>query len=161
MYSWWFFSKKIFDHNPSMKKLIVILFFIQTLSVNADQYFWKCYDDVLMSTITNKIQSVEKKKFKTANVYVDTNEKTLKYWSSNKDLMKELANNNPIKHDFLIKKILINDEMIITAHKPFKKYPDEYNIFTMDLKNKKLIRVVSVMNGNYTKYYDCDEIPLK
>ena len=144
-----------------MKKLIIILLFIQTLSVNADQYFWKCYDDVLMSAITNKIQSVEKKKFKTANVYVDTNEKTLKYWSSNKDLMKELANNNPIKHDFLIKKILINDEMITTAHKPFKKYPDEYNIFTMDLKNKKLIRVVSVMNGNYTKYYDCDEILLK
>ena len=161
MYSGWFFGKKIFDHNSSMKKLIIFFLFAQTLNANAAQYFWKCYDHMLMSSITNKVESVERKKFKSGNIYVDTNEKTLKYWSTSKDLLKELANNNPIKHDFFIKNILINDEMIITANRPFKEYPDEYNIFTMDLKNKKLIRVVSVANGNYTKHYDCDEIPLK
>ena len=51
--------------------------------------------------------------------------------------------------------------MITTSHRPFKKQPDEFNIFTLDLKNKILIRVVAVMDMNYTKYYDCDSIPIK
>ena len=58
-------------------------------------------------------------------------------------------------------RLMVNDQMITTSHRPFKKYPDEYNIFSMDLKNKQLIRVVAVMDNNYTKYYDCDNIPLK
>lgn len=144
-----------------MKKLILILFILSISKANAEQYFWKCYDYMLMSTSTNQIQTVKRKQFKSANVYVDTKEKTLKFWSTPKDLLKELANNNPIKHDFYVDKILINDEMITTSHRPFKKQPDEFNIFTLDLKNKILIRVVAVMDMNYTKYYDCDSIPIK
>lgn len=143
-----------------MKKLILIFFFLSISNANAEKYLWKCFDHMLMSKLTKKVEIVERKRFKSANVYVDTNEKTLKFWLTPKDLLKELANNNPIKHDFFVDNIMVNDEMITTSHRPFKRYPDEYNIFSMDLKNKKLIRVVAVMDNNYTKYYDCENIPL-
>ena len=54
---------------------------------------------------------------------------------------KEISKGNQIKHDVFIDKILINDDMIVTTHKPYKEdYPNEYNIFNLDLKNIKLIR---------------------
>jgi hypothetical protein len=61
-----------------VKKLILILFILSISKANAEQYFWKCYDYMLMSTSTNQIQTVKRKQFKSANVYVDTKEKTLK-----------------------------------------------------------------------------------
>ena len=143
-----------------MKKLILTFFILSISNANAEQYLWKCFDHMLMSKLTKKVDIVERKKFKTANVYVDTKEKTLKFWSTPKDLLKELANNNPIKHDFFVDNILVNDQMITTSHRPFKKYPNEYNIFSMDLRSYQLIRVVAVMDNKYTKYYDCDPIPL-
>ena len=88
--------------------------------------------------------------------------KTLKYWITSKDLVEEFSKGNQIKHDLFVDKILINDEMIVTAHKPFKEdYPDEYNIFNLDLKNTKLIKVTSINKNRYTKYYDCQKIPLE
>ena len=118
---------------------------------------------MLMSETTNTVKSVERKKYKSANIYVDTNEPILKYWAAEtKDLIKELNKKNPIKATYSIKKILINNDMIVSVHKINKnKYPDEHNVFTMDLKNKRLIKSTAVMGMRYTKYFDCEDIPLK
>ena len=147
-----------------MQRLFIIIVLISfSKTAFAEQYFWKCYDDMLMSETTNKIQSVERKKYKSANIYVDTNKPILKYWAAeSRDLIKELNNNNPINATLSIKKILINDDMIVSVHKINKnKYPDEHNVFTMDLKNKRLIKSTAVMGKRYTKYFDCVDIPLK
>jgi len=149
-----------------MIKKILSIIFSTLLFCNvayAEQYFWKCYDDMLMSETTNTVKSVERKKYKSANIYVDTNEPILKYWAAEtKDLIKELNKNNPIKATLSIKKILINNDMIVSVHKINKnKYPDEHNVFTMDLKNKRLIKSTAVMGKRYTKYFDCEDIPLK
>jgi hypothetical protein len=123
-----------------MQRLFIIIVLISfSKTAFAEQYFWKCYDDMLMSETTNKIQSVERKKYKSANIYVDTNKPILKYWAAeSRDLIKELNNNSPINATLSIKKILINDDMIVSVHKINKnKYPDEHNVFTMDLKNKR------------------------
>jgi hypothetical protein len=141
--------------------IFIIIALLFSTKAFAKNYFWKCYDDMLMSTITNKVQSVEKNKFKTANVYVDTKEGFLKYWQTKEDLVKSFSEKKPIEFDFMVKKILINDEMIVATHKPFKdKHPNEYNIFNLDLKNKKLVKVTAVNNERYTKYFDCEDIPL-
>lgn len=145
-----------------MKKIFLLLvFFLISTKAYSERYLWKCYDDMLMSTITNKIQKSEKFKFKNSNVYVNTDEGILKYWITTDDLVKSFSEKKPIKHDFIVKKILVNDDMIVATHKPYKKdYPDEYNIFNLDLKNKRLIKVTEVNKKRYTKYFDCKEIPL-
>jgi hypothetical protein len=160
---WSFFVQKIINRSITMNKfyLIILLMFFSNKAF-ADKLFWKCYDDMLMSTITNSIQNVEKMKFKNANVYVDTVESTLKYWQSSKDLVSELSKGNEIKADFFIQKVLLNDDMIVATHRPFKKnHPDEYNVFNLDLKNKKLIKVTAINNHRYTKYFDCEVVPIE
>ena len=141
--------------------LTIFLIFFSTKAFS-EKLFWKCYDDMLMSTMTNNIKSVEKMKFKNSNVYVDTDKEILKYWITSKDLVKEISKGNQIKHDVFVDKILINDDMIVTTHKPYKEdYPNEYNIFNLDLKNIKLIKITSINKQRYTKYYDCKKIPLE
>ena len=141
--------------------LTIFLIFFSTKAFS-EKLFWKCYDDMLMSTMTNNIKSVEKMKFKNSNVYVDTDKEILKYWITSKDLVKEFSKGNQIKHDVFVDKILINDDMIVTTHKPYKEdYPNEYNIFNLDLKNIKLIKITSINKQRYTKYYDCKKIPLE
>jgi len=138
---------------------LLIIFSTKAFS---EKLFWKCYDDMLMSTMTNNIKTVEKMKFKNSNVYVDTEKEILKYWITSKDLVKEISKGNQIKHDAFVDKILINDDMIVTTHKPFKEdYPNEYNIFNLDLKNIKLIKITSINKQRYTKYYDCQSITLE
>ena len=61
-------------------RIIILTIFLIFFSTKAfsEKLFWKCYDDMLMSTITNDIKSVEKMKFKNSNVYVDTEKKNIK-----------------------------------------------------------------------------------
>ena len=52
-----------------MQRLFIIIVLISfSKTAFAEQYFWKCYDDILMSETTNKVQSVERKKYKSANI---------------------------------------------------------------------------------------------
>ena len=43
-----------------MKKLILAFFILSVSNANAEQYLWKCYDHMLMSKLTKKVDIVEK-----------------------------------------------------------------------------------------------------
>jgi hypothetical protein len=146
-----------------MRKIIFILTIIlSSTEAFSKIYSWKCNDEVSMSNVKNKIQSVEKNENNFVDVLIDTKEGFLTFFHSTNDIVRSAVESKPIESAIIVKKISINNDNIVATYKSLKdKYPNEY-IFNLHLKKRELVLITTNNNNRYTRYFNCvEDIPKK
>lgn len=143
--------------------LTTLLLLTMTTKTWSAQYAVDCYDRLLLSTMLKsddfpdgRIMSVDERfTHRNLSLFVDTDESAMLSLVSSKGIRQIME--EQIKPDYRISPIVVSEE-IISAHNRTspKSAPGEFQILTLNLRERTLIKTVVMYGETYTKHYDCN-----